>query len=267
VNANKVMQTALSMGVGMNSSVSLGIAQRGVLQNPGGATQGGLSPQPQKRQKRATVSSKSTRAAASTKISTSTAIAASVTEAAANATGTEATGTVEDVSASNAEATSFSGVSAESAPAESAPSSGPSAAADAAPTEPATNPQPANTPPQNPAATQLLLSPTFTPITATTVLDTTNNRVAVPISQLDGEYILTIGKSTAGITQSESSQNQNGVTITMAELQTMAQQQQNGGVMPVWQMMQDFLSQNQNPQGQSQARARTVRQRRPVVYP
>ena len=255
MNANKVMQTALSMGVGMNASVSLGVAQRGVLQNPGGATQGGLSPQPQKRQKRATTSSKSTRAAAST----STAIAASVTEAAANATGTEA----DSSSASNAEAT----VSAESAPAEAAPSSGPPAAADAAPTEPASNPQPANIPPQNPAATQLLLSPTFTPITATTVLDTTNNRIAVPVSQLDGEYILTIGKSTAGIAQSETGQNQNGITITMAELQTIAQQQQNGGVMPVWQMMQDFMSQNQNPQGQSQARARAVRQRRPVAHP
>ena len=254
------MQTALSMGVGMNASVSLGVAQRGVLQNPGGATQGGLSPQPQKRQKRATTSSKSTRAAASTKISTSTAI------------GTEATSTVEGVSASNAEATSSSGVSAESAPAEaappeSAPSSGSPAAADAAPTEPASNPQPANIPPPNPAATQLLLSPTFTPITATTVLDTTNNRIAVPVSQLDGEYILTIGKSTAGIAQSETGQNQNGITITMAELQTIAQQQQNGGVMPVWQMMQDFMSQNQNPQGQSQARARAVRQRRPVAHP
>ena len=248
------MQTALSMGVGMNASVSLGVAQRGVLQNPGGATQGSLSPQPQKRQKRATTSSKSTRAAAST----STAIAASVTEAAANATGTEA-----DSSASNAEAS----VSAESAPAEAAPSSGSPAAADAAPTEPASNPQPANIPPQNPAATQLLLSPTFTPITATTVLDTTNNRIAVPVSQLDGEYILTIGKSTAGIAQRETGQNQNGITIAMAELQTIAQQQQNGGVMPVWQMMQDFMSQNQNPQGQSQARARAVRQRRPVAHP
>jgi hypothetical protein len=111
------------------------------------------------------------------------------------------------------------------------------------------------------------LSPTFTPITATTVLDTTNNRIAVPVSQLDGEYILTIGKSTAGIAQSETGQNQNGITITMAELQTIAQQQQNGGVMPVWQMMQDFMSQSQNPQGQSQARARAVRQRRPVAHP
>jgi hypothetical protein len=260
------MQTAFSMGVGMNASVSLGIAQRGVLQNPGGATQGGLSPQPQKRQKRATRSS-GTRAAASTKITTSTSIAASVTEAAANATGTEATSTVEDAPASNAEATSFSVVSAESAPAESAPSSGSPATPDAAPTELPSNPQPANISPQNPAATQLLLSPTFTPITAPTVLDTTNNRIAVPVSQLDGEYILTIGKSTAGITQSETGQNQNGITIPMAELQNMAQQQQNGGVMPVWQMMQDFLSQNQNPQGQSQARARVVRQRRPVAYP
>ncbi|KAK7180684.1 hypothetical protein DPSP01_011273 [Paraphaeosphaeria sporulosa] len=44
----------------------------------------------------------------------------------------------------------------------------------------------------NPVATQLLLEPTFTPVQANLVLDTVNMRVAFPVSQLDGEYILTM---------------------------------------------------------------------------
>src|SRR5450756_411930 len=95
------MQTALSMGVGMNASVSLGIAQRGVLQNPGGATQGNLSPQPQKRQKKATSSSKSIKATGSTKSSAATASDASATET-ADATEASETGSPAEGSASNA---------------------------------------------------------------------------------------------------------------------------------------------------------------------
>lgn len=42
----------------------------------------------------------------------------------------------------------------------------------------------------NPAATQLLLAPTFTPVQAAAVLDQANMRIAVPVGQVDGEYIL-----------------------------------------------------------------------------
>jgi hypothetical protein len=42
----------------------------------------------------------------------------------------------------------------------------------------------------NPVATQLLLAPTFTPVQAAAVLDQANMRIAVPVSQVDGEYIL-----------------------------------------------------------------------------
>lgn len=42
----------------------------------------------------------------------------------------------------------------------------------------------------NPVATQLLLSPTFTPVQANAVLDQANMRIAVPVRQVDGEYIL-----------------------------------------------------------------------------
>lgn len=44
----------------------------------------------------------------------------------------------------------------------------------------------------NPVATQLLLAPTFTPIQADAVLDQTNLRIAIPVRQVDGEYILTM---------------------------------------------------------------------------
>ena len=49
----------------------------------------------------------------------------------------------------------------------------------------------------NPVATQLLLSPTFTPIQADVVLDTVNMRIAFPVSAVDGEYILTMQTSGA----------------------------------------------------------------------
>lgn len=44
----------------------------------------------------------------------------------------------------------------------------------------------------NPVATQLLLAPTFTPVQADAVLDQTNMRIAIPVRQVDGEFILTM---------------------------------------------------------------------------
>jgi hypothetical protein len=46
----------------------------------------------------------------------------------------------------------------------------------------------------NPVAAQLLLAPTFTPIQANAVLDQTNMRIAIPVRQVDGEFILTMQK-------------------------------------------------------------------------
>lgn len=46
----------------------------------------------------------------------------------------------------------------------------------------------------NPVATKLLLDATFTPIQANAVLDQTNMRIAIPVRQVDGEYILTMQK-------------------------------------------------------------------------
>ncbi|KAJ6273881.1 hypothetical protein PSV08DRAFT_369237 [Bipolaris maydis] len=44
----------------------------------------------------------------------------------------------------------------------------------------------------NPVAAQLLLAPTFTPVQAEAVLDMSNMRIAIPVRQIDGEYILTM---------------------------------------------------------------------------
>lgn len=50
----------------------------------------------------------------------------------------------------------------------------------------------------NPAATNLLLSPTFTPIQANAILDALEGRLAIPVSQVDGEYIITVSMAGAG---------------------------------------------------------------------
>jgi hypothetical protein len=46
----------------------------------------------------------------------------------------------------------------------------------------------------NPVASKLLLAPTFTPIQANAVIDQTNMRIAIPVRQVDGEFILTMQK-------------------------------------------------------------------------
>ncbi|CZR68594.1 uncharacterized protein PAC_18493 [Phialocephala subalpina] len=301
LNANRLMTMAQSMGAGPNDTISLGISQRSVIQNPGGATGGNLSPQ--KRQKAAsskvaskvsttssaeaedaTDATETTDASADTAETAASATSKSVKTASAKAAGakasktsssaaTEATADSADpatnaTSTSNATSTD-AGVSAGSAapdtsasadPAASSPSSSSAAATTPAP---ASGQQPANTSPQNPAATQLLLSPTFTPVSARTVLDMTNGRVAVTVSQLDGEFIVTMGKAGAQNTaqaspgqlgpngasstvrrQSTQAQSQTGLLVSMTELRTLAQMQANGGMLQVMAMMDEMKSQS-----------------------
>ncbi|KAF4631696.1 hypothetical protein G7Y89_g6429 [Cudoniella acicularis] len=312
INAIRVMDMAQKMGMGANSTVSLGIAQRVVLQNPGGASGGSLSPAPQKRQKSAsskasksTTGTKSSAAkssvaktsaakasatssveaatsaapeAASAKSSTADSASGEASAAADGASGAASSpeasaseGAVSGASSTEASATesAASGASASSAP----PAAGASATSTTQAPQGTTGQGPSNSQNQNPAATQLLLSPTFTPISARAVLDMTNSRIAVPVSQLDGEFILTMGTpgtSQAGVTQEQgqtggaSTQSQGGLTVTMAELTALVKQQKNGGIMPVWQMMADFMnqelqSQNQNGVIKQRSRSRSSR--------
>jgi hypothetical protein len=115
-----------------------------------------------------------------------------------------------------------------------------STAAIAAPTPAASNQA------SNPAATQLLLAPTFSTISSPTVIDAANGRIAAAVSQVDGEFIITMQMGAVGVVGGGASgaggalsgtQSAAGTTMTMGELTSMMKNQANGGVMPVWEMM------------------------------
>ncbi|KAF1973578.1 hypothetical protein BU23DRAFT_506685 [Bimuria novae-zelandiae CBS 107.79] len=151
----------------------------------------------------------------------------------------------------------------------------------------------------NPVATQLLLAPTFTPVQANVVLDTVNMRVAFPVSQVDGEYILTMQAGGAAAPQGAAPEPAGGaqppaaaepsgaapageapkpegsakpeagngtapaepkmkrqdapkdtnpakgqVIITMREIQRMAEMQKWGGQAPITKMMSEYVQAN-----------------------
>ncbi|KAF2851160.1 hypothetical protein T440DRAFT_517631 [Plenodomus tracheiphilus IPT5] len=60
----------------------------------------------------------------------------------------------------------------------------------------------------NPVAVQLLLAPTFTPIQADAALDQANMRIAVPVRQVDGEYILVMQKMEGTAVQPQPAEGQ-----------------------------------------------------------
>ncbi|KAF2661642.1 hypothetical protein K491DRAFT_647531 [Lophiostoma macrostomum CBS 122681] len=139
----------------------------------------------------------------------------------------------------------------------------------------------------NPAATQLLLNPTFTPIQANAVIDPLNMRIAIPVGQIDGEFIITMQNAgAAGSPQPAAAQGQgqgqqqgaaasaNGtataaeapaaakpaerrqeaggdaqpptgaILITMKEINKMVELLQWGGQAPIGQMMTDYVKAN-----------------------
>ncbi|KAF1362530.1 hypothetical protein EJ07DRAFT_108063 [Lizonia empirigonia] len=134
INAVRIQKMMQAMGVPPNGQVAIAVAQRGVLQNPGGAT-GQLQGVGAPTQKRG-LSRKNLRK-----------------EIAARQLNT---GTTNTGNQGNTGGTPTNG--------------------------------------NNPVAAQLLLAPTFTAIQANAVLDQANMRIAVPVSQVDGEYILIMQK-------------------------------------------------------------------------
>ncbi|KAF2266210.1 hypothetical protein CC78DRAFT_615284 [Lojkania enalia] len=134
INAVRVQKIMQSMGILPDGQVQIGVAQRGVLQNPGGATgqlQGIAQAPPQRRGRgefRREILKRQTNG-----------------------------GT---------------------------------------PTQPQSN---------NPVATELLLEPTFTPVQADAVFDPLNMRIAIPVPQVDGEYIITM-KNAGAAPQPEAAQ-------------------------------------------------------------
>lgn len=127
INAIRIQKMMQAMGVPPTGQVAIGVAQRTVLQNPGGAT-GQLQGVGAPTQKRGLSRSNFRKEIAARQIT-------GATNNQGNTGGTPTNG-------------------------------------------------------NNPVATQLLLSPTFTPVQAEAVLDQANMRIAVPVRQVDGEYIL-----------------------------------------------------------------------------
>ncbi|RMZ70532.1 paired amphipathic helix sin3a [Pyrenophora seminiperda CCB06] len=134
VNAIRIQKMMQAMNVPANGQVAIAVAQRGVLQNPGGAT-GNLN-------------SAGTRRSVYGRSEFREKIAARQVQG----TGTTNTNTGTSTTGNN----------------------------------------------PNPVAQQLLLAPTFTPIAATAVLDQANMRIAIPVKQVDGEYILTMTLMSGG---------------------------------------------------------------------
>jgi hypothetical protein len=136
------------MGVPANAQVALGVAQRPVLQNPGGASIGGASQKRGRDVFRRQVKGHNR--------SHGKAKAHSQAQAQSKAQGqTGITGTTRTAGNTG--------------------------------TKQASTPTNNN----NPVATQLLLNPTFTPV-GNVVIDPLNMRIAVPVTQVDGEFILTM---------------------------------------------------------------------------
>ncbi|KAI0127217.1 hypothetical protein BJ170DRAFT_683064 [Xylariales sp. AK1849] len=266
INAARIMSMAQAMGATANGSVSLGVAQRAVLQNPGGSS---VLQQPQKRRASSVTSASAASAASAAPDASVASDASAATDSTAAATTGGATSAAADPAASTASSTQTTSA-----------------------TQQQNTPPPSQTQAQLPAATQLLLSPTFTPLTGQPLLDSKNNRIAVPVSQIDGEFIITMGMAgsagqlqvnpavtstpgagiatpgafTAGAAQptaqaqggagagqlGQPAQGQaakrqapapGGIIMTMAQLADMVQRQANGGVTPVWNMMSEFVAQ------------------------
>ncbi|ORY06008.1 hypothetical protein BCR34DRAFT_604326 [Clohesyomyces aquaticus] len=202
INAVRLQQMMQQMGVQPNGAVQITVAQRGVLQNPGGATGqlqgiGQAAPAPATLQRRARHLFRRQTAQAAAAAAQAPAAQAAAPAAGAAVPAAAAPPAVASVAAPSAQAPVASAAAAapaaqSSAPAVAAPAAAPAANGQTPP--PATNGQnpPPPTQPQlgNPVATQLLLQPTFTPIQANAIFDPLNGRVAVPVPQVDGEYIL-----------------------------------------------------------------------------
>ncbi|EFQ35922.1 hypothetical protein CGRA01v4_05983 [Colletotrichum graminicola] len=223
LNVERLMAMALRAGAQPQSSITLGIAQRPVLQNPGGATSRLQSPRFKRQAGNNTVGSQpsangpgnTSGNGAGTAIGNSPAVApppaGGNTQPPATGSG-NTTGNGAGIATGNDPAVAPSPAGGNTQPpsnvsgnttgngAGTAVGNDPAVAQPPAggnTQPPSTSPQTGQNPPSNasppiPAASQLLLAQTFTPINAQILLDRENSRIAVPINQIDGEFILTM---------------------------------------------------------------------------
>jgi hypothetical protein len=274
------------MGAGPSDAISLGISQRGVLQNPGGAT-GNLSPQQKRKNSDSSDSAAASAESESTAASTGFDSAASSADSEA-ATSMDSGSTAAPTDASSIDASPTDSLSSTSTSSVADPSASSSDQTDAGST---TSTAAASTPASssssdsqasgNPVASQLLLSPTFTPVAGKVVFDPLNCRVAAPVSQLDGEFIITMAMATgqgsslspsssqAGVTAQPTAVNsslplngqsaaplkrqsstqpgsQSNVIIKMEDLNAMVQQAQTGRYLPIIAMMAEMEQSTQS---------------------
>ncbi|KAK1999547.1 hypothetical protein LX36DRAFT_574034 [Colletotrichum falcatum] len=167
LNVERLMAMAMRAGASPQSSITLGIAQRPVLQNPGGAT-GGLQPPRIKRQAGNNTDGNTAGNGAGTVAGNAPAIAPP---------------------AGGGNAQNGSGNAGGNAP----PAIAPPPATPIPPTPPQNGQNPPSNPgPAIPAASQLLLAQSFSPVKGQVLLDKENSRIAVPVNQIDGEFILTM---------------------------------------------------------------------------
>ncbi|TDZ37497.1 Protein piccolo [Colletotrichum spinosum] len=153
LNVDRLMAMAMRAGASPQSSITLGIAQRPVLQNPGGATGGLQAPRVKRQNQNQDVNNGTSNGGPNT----------------GNGNGAGAVGGAAPAAGQNPQ----NGGNNNNPPQ-------------------GQNPQPNQGGPTIPAATQLLLAQTFSPINAQVLLDRENARIAVPVNQIDGEFILTM---------------------------------------------------------------------------
>jgi hypothetical protein len=153
-----------AMGVPPTGQVAIAVAQRGVLQNPGGATGniGGA----------ASGAARGAAGAIPRRLLRRDGYRREVTR---------------QVQAAQPQAQPAQAQPAQAQPAQAQPVQNQNGQAQTGQTQAGT-PTTGN----NPVAAQLLLAPTFTPIQANAALDQTNMRIAIPVRQIDGEFILTM---------------------------------------------------------------------------
>jgi hypothetical protein len=185
VNPIRIQKMMQAMGVSPTGQVAIAIAQRGVLQNPGGATGnlGGAAGAGAGAAARRSLGRNEFRKEVARQIQAATPQAATPQAATPQAADPQAATPQVGTQAGIPQAGVQAGTPQAGAQV-GTPQAGVQTGAQAG--TPTTN--------NNPVAVKLLLAPTFTPIQANAVLDQTNMRIAIPVRQIDGEFILTMQK-------------------------------------------------------------------------
>ncbi|KAJ4291073.1 hypothetical protein N0V90_010271 [Kalmusia sp. IMI 367209] len=178
LNAQRIQKMMQAAGVQPGGQVTLGVAQRSVLSNPGGATAqlGGVGTQPQKRGRDAF------RASLARRQDQTQAQQGQTDPTQQGQTGQTTQGQTGQTTQGQ------TGQTGQTPQGQTTPTQGQTGQQQQGTGQQQGTPTNGN----NPVATQLLLAPTFTPVQANLVLDTVNMRVAFPVSQVDGEYIITM---------------------------------------------------------------------------